>query len=115
MAPSTIPICIQSGSQKVLDRYATGPVPPRAGSIMFLQLCPRALWWLPDSLYWPRLAAWAAAFLAGVGALTSRVALAAFGAYVKLPAPWSWLVVTAGTYPRPETDWRRPPRGHPLW
>jgi hypothetical protein len=38
------------------------------------------------------------AYIFGVAALEQRVVLVAFGAFVKLPAPWSWIVVTAGMY-----------------
>jgi hypothetical protein len=69
-----------------------------SGSIMCLQLTPRALWWLPEHLYWARIALWLIAYVAGVAALEQRVVLVAFGSYVKLPSPWSWIIVTAGMY-----------------
>jgi hypothetical protein len=45
-----------------------------------------------------RVALWILAYIFGVAALEHRVVLPAFGAYVKLAAPWSWIVVTAGMY-----------------
>lgn len=69
-----------------------------SGAILFLHLCPKALWWMPDSLYWPRAISGVLAFIIGVAALETRVVAVAFGAYVKLHAPWSWVVVTIGLY-----------------
>lgn len=69
-----------------------------SGSILFLHLCPKALWWMPDALYWPRAISGVVAFIIGVAALEKRVVAVAFGAYVKLHAPWSWVVVTIGLY-----------------
>lgn len=67
-------------------------------AIMFFHLCPKALWWFPKALQRPRMIAWAISFLVGVAAIEKRVVVVAFGAYVKLHAPWSWIVVTAGLY-----------------
>eukprot|EP00892_Ulva_mutabilis_P002875 jgi/Ulvmu1/12589/UM092_0019.1 len=69
-----------------------------SGSVLFLHLCPKALWWMPDMLYWPRAISGVLAFIVGVAALEKRVVAVAFGAYVKLHAPWSWVVVTIGLY-----------------
>lgn len=44
------------------------------------------------------MVAWGLSFLIGVAAIEKRVVVVAFGAYVKLHAPWSWIVVTAGLY-----------------
>jgi hypothetical protein len=68
------------------------------GAIMFFHLCPKALWWFPKQLQTPRMVAWGLSFLIGVAAIEKRVVAVAFGAYVKLHAPWSWIVVTAGLY-----------------
>lgn len=67
-------------------------------AVLALNLVPRALWWLPRSARAARIGVAVLAFVVAVAALEQRVVLVAFGAYVKLPAPWSWLVVTAGLY-----------------
>ena len=69
-----------------------------SGALLALQLTPRGLWWLPPSFKWLRAAIWTAAYVFGVAALEQRVVLVAFGSFVKLPAPWSWVVVTVGLY-----------------
>ena len=59
------------------------------------------LWWLrlaPKSLQRLLFVTAAAALVAAVAGLEGRVVFVAFRRYLRLPAPWSWLLVSVALY-----------------